>query len=74
MARPLRLELPGALYHLTSRDNARLPICEDDEGRQGFLATLSAAIERFDWLCHASGTFRPAIDLGQCVFMAKDLA
>ena len=53
MARPLRLEFPGALYHLTSRGNARLPICEDDEDREGFLATLSAAIERFNWICHA---------------------
>ena len=52
MARPLRLEFPGALYHLTSRGNARLPIYEDDEDRETFLATLSAAIERFNWLCH----------------------
>ena len=53
MARPLRLEFPGALYHLTSRGNARLPIYEDDQDREGFLATLGAAIERFNWLCHA---------------------
>ncbi len=53
MARPLRLEFPGALYHLTSRGNALSPIFEDDEDRQGFFATLDAAIERFNWLCHA---------------------
>ena len=53
MARPLRLEFPGALYHLTSRGNARLPICEDGKDREAFLATLSAAVERFNWICHA---------------------
>ena len=26
MARPLRIEFPGAVYHVTSRGNARLPI------------------------------------------------
>jgi len=53
MARPLRLEFPGALYHLTSRGTDGLPICEDDEDREAFVATLSAAVERFHWICHA---------------------
>ena len=30
MARPLRIEFPGAIYHVTRRGNARLPIYEDD--------------------------------------------
>jgi hypothetical protein len=30
MARPLRLEFPGALYHVTARGNARAAIFEDD--------------------------------------------
>jgi len=53
MARPLRLEFPNALYHLTSRGNARLPIYEDDEDRDGFRATLSTVVARFNWICHA---------------------
>ena len=36
MARPLRLELPGAVYHVTSRGNARAAIYRDDD-RQAFL-------------------------------------
>jgi putative transposase len=37
MARPLRIEFPGALYHVTSRGNACLKIFLDDEDRETFL-------------------------------------
>ena len=37
MARPLRLEFPGALYHVTSRGNARQKIFLDAEDRHLFL-------------------------------------
>ncbi|MBL8529172.1 MAG: addiction module protein, partial [Burkholderiales bacterium] len=30
MARPLRIEFPGAIYHVTSRGDRREPIFEDD--------------------------------------------
>src|SRR5581483_5147718 len=53
MARPLRLEFPGALYHVTARGNAREAICLDDEDREMFLEVLGQAIKRFNWLCHA---------------------
>jgi REP element-mobilizing transposase RayT len=53
MARPLRLEFPGAIYHLTSRGNARLPIFEDDHDRQRFFIILQQVLKRFNWLCHA---------------------
>src|SRR4030043_214633 len=53
MARPLRIEFPGAVYHITSRGNARQAIFIDDEDRGGFLDVLSMVVERFKWLCHA---------------------
>lgn len=53
MARPLRIEYPGAIYHITSRGNARQPIYEDDEGRKVFLELLGFIVDRFNWLCHA---------------------
>jgi hypothetical protein len=34
MARPLRLEFAGALYHLTSRGNRREMIFESDDDRR----------------------------------------
>ena len=40
MVRPLRLEFPGALYHVNARGNARRAIVVDDEDRQGFLDVL----------------------------------
>lgn len=53
MARPLRIEFPGAVYHVASRGNARSPIFEDDQDRKRFLAVLDEAVKRFNWLCHA---------------------
>ncbi len=53
MARPLRIEFPGAVYHVTSRGNAKQAIFIDDEDRGRFLDILSTVVERFNWLCHA---------------------
>lgn len=48
MARSLRIEFPGAVYHVTSRGDRREPIFEDDEDRQSFLKVVAQATERFD--------------------------
>jgi len=53
MARPLRIELAGALYHVTSRGDERRPIFFEDGDRSAFLAVLGEVIARFGWLCHA---------------------
>lgn len=53
MSRPLRIEFPGAVYHLTGRGNARQRIFRDAEDRQRFLAVLAHVVKRFGWLCHA---------------------
>ena len=53
MARPLRIEFSGALYHITSRGDRREAIYEDDDDRELFLGTLSEVVERFNWLCHS---------------------
>ena len=53
MARPLRIEFPCALYHITSRGNARQRVFRDDADRETFLATLAWVVERFRWCCHA---------------------
>jgi putative transposase len=53
MARPLRIEYDGALYHVTSRGNERKPIFKDDTDRELFLDVLSHVTDRFNWLCHA---------------------
>ena len=53
MARPLRLEFEGALYHVTGRGNARAAVYEDDADRQYFLDLLWGTVARRAWLCHA---------------------
>lgn len=53
MSRPLRLQYPGAVYHLTSRGNARQRIFWDDQDREVFLSTLGHVVSRYGWLCHA---------------------
>jgi len=53
MARPLRIEFEGALYHITSRGDRREAIYEDDTDRHKFLDLLAEAVERFNWVCHA---------------------
>jgi len=53
MARPLRIEFAGALYHITSRGNDRQPIYDNDGDRIQFLEQLNGACVRYSWLCHA---------------------
>ena len=53
MARPLRIEFAGALYHVTSRGDAREDIFCDDADRRMLLGILAQAIERMRWRCHA---------------------
>ena len=53
MARPLRIEFPGAIYHVTARGDRRQSIYEDDADRESFLTTLAEVITRCNWLCHA---------------------
>jgi putative transposase len=48
MVRPLRIEYPGAVYHVTSRGDRREPIAHEDADRALFLSTLGQALERFD--------------------------
>ena len=47
MARPLRIEYPGAYYHITSRGNERKAIFRDDQDRVKFLELLGRSVEEF---------------------------
>lgn len=53
MARPLRIEFPGALYHVTARGDRREAIFLDDEDRLYWLGLLGQVCQRFNWVCHA---------------------
>jgi REP element-mobilizing transposase RayT len=49
MARPLRIEFAGALYHVTSRGNERRAIFRSDRDRWMFLTLVEQAAKRFGW-------------------------
>ncbi|MEQ1662373.1 MAG: transposase [Thiobacillus sp.] len=53
MSRPLRIEFPDALYHVTARGDRREDIFEDDQDRRAFLQTLEQVVTQFNWLCYA---------------------
>lgn len=52
MARPLRIEFEGAVYHITSRGNERRSIYKDKKDRLIFLDTLNETRKRYNWLIH----------------------
>ena len=49
MARPLRIDVAGALHHVTSRGNERRPIFRSNRDREAFLQFLAEAVKRFGW-------------------------
>ena len=53
MARKLRVEYPGAVYHVMNRGDRREPIYADDQDRLLFLDTLAEACGKTDWQVHA---------------------
>ena len=53
MARSLRLEFAGALYHVTSRGNRQEVIYELNADRESFLTIMSDVCKRYNWVCHA---------------------
>lgn len=53
MTRPLRIQYPGAFYHITSRGNDRKDIFSDDKDRKKFLSYLQSSHERYSAVIHA---------------------
>lgn len=52
MARPLRIEYPGAVYHITTRGNRLDDIFYDDQDRLLFLQVLTQTVKRYNWICY----------------------
>jgi REP element-mobilizing transposase RayT len=53
MARPLRIEYPGAFYHVTSRGNEQKAIFKNQKDREKFLSYLESAVVRYGAVIHA---------------------
>jgi REP element-mobilizing transposase RayT len=52
MGRKLRVEYPGAIYHLMNRGDRREAIFKDDEDRKRFLSTLGEVCQKTGWQVH----------------------
>lgn len=52
MARPLRIEFPGAICHLTASGNARAAIFCDDVDWRVYLSILGDCVQQYSWICH----------------------
>ncbi len=53
MSRPLRIEYPGAVYHVTSRGNGQADIYLENKDYEGFLNLFGGVCERYRWRCYA---------------------
>ena len=49
----LRIQYPGAIYHVMSRGDQRENIFKDDKDRKRFIHTLAEACRKTDWQIHA---------------------
>ncbi len=52
MARPLRVEYPGAYYHVINRGNGGEKIFKNDRDKEKFLEYLATAVQRFSVIVH----------------------
>src|SRR5713226_7782880 len=53
VARPLRIQYLGAVYHVMARGSHAQPIFADNQDRRRFLETLEEACQRTGWRIHA---------------------
>lgn len=53
MARPLRIQFPGALYHAINRGNNRESLFKDDNDRQAFLGILAQSVDTYQIQLHS---------------------
>src|SRR4026207_2140583 len=55
MSRQMRIQFPGAIYHVTSRGDRRQPIVVDDEDPDTFFQRIGKTVQRFAWEMFAAG-------------------
>ena len=53
MARPLRIQYPGAMYHIISRGNGRMTIYHSEKDWKKFIRFMERVTEKYNWVIHA---------------------
>jgi len=69
MARPLRIEFPGACYHVINRGNFRFPVFREERDRELVLARLIDFAERFQVRIRA---YCVAVNHAHCYLQTRD--
>ena len=52
MARPLRIQYPGAMYHIISRGNGRMTIFHNEKDRMKFVYFMDRVVHKYNWIIH----------------------
>ena len=65
MPRQIRIEYPGAIYHVMSRGDHREAIVRDDRDRDLWLKTLGQVCSKCDWQVHAYCLDEQSFPLGR---------
>ena len=58
MSRPLRIEFPGATYHVESKARPEAEVFRDEDDKKSFLDVLTNVVTRFGWLVHSYSIMR----------------
>ena len=58
MSRPLRIEFPGATYHVESKGGPEAEVFRDEDDKKSFLDVLTNVVARFGWLVHSYSIMR----------------
>lgn len=53
MTRPLRIQYPGAMYHIISRGIGRMTIFHNEKDWKKFIQFMERVIKKYNWICHA---------------------
>src|SRR5436309_13782913 len=74
VARKLRVEYPGAIYHVMNRGDRREPIFKEDPDLERFLETLGEACAKTNWqvqaLCLMGNHFHLVVETSQANLVA----
>ena len=67
MSRPLRIEFPGATYHVESKAGSGNEVFRDEDDKKSFLNVLANVVARFGWLVHSysvmNGSYRIILEV-----------
>ena len=53
MTRPLRIQYPGAMYHIISRGIGKMTIFHNNKDWKKFIHFMERVIKKYNWTCHA---------------------